>query len=299
MSRNCGHGGLSTLFAKGRPCIRPKNAQILDLAGRSSGGCRIQIIVNGISRDATKERRFGGFMKKTVLAALLSSTLFSVNAMAADVTDIPAPSATSFYIGAQLGGASADVSMTEYDVGTSDESGYTWDGDDTRLLGGVYLGFNYMATETFLIGVEADLGYASLSDESYMDYEGVPDPDEEFLYGWETGLQGSLRARAGLIAGNALLYATGGLAIGQQSFNVYERASSTNFESFDETMVGWTAGGGLEYAFSSNWTARVEYRYTDFGDVTITPSISFLGGRYDQDFEVTQQSIMAGVAYSF
>jgi hypothetical protein len=61
-------------------------------------------------------------MKKTVLAALLSSTLFSVHAMAADITDIPAPSATSFYVGAQLGGASADVSMTEYDVGTSDLS---------------------------------------------------------------------------------------------------------------------------------------------------------------------------------
>jgi hypothetical protein len=55
-------------------------------------------------------------MKKTVLAALLSSTLFSVHAMAADITDIPAPSATSFYVGAQLGGASADVSMSEHPI---------------------------------------------------------------------------------------------------------------------------------------------------------------------------------------
>lgn len=217
--------------------------------------------------------------------------------MAADVTDIPAPSATSFYIGAQLGGASADVSVTDYYAGTSYESGYTWDGDDTGLMGGVYLGLNYMATETFLIGVEADLGYASLSDESYLDYEGVQ--DERYRYGWESGLQGSLRARAGIVAGNALLYATGGLAIGQQSFDVYERVSSTNFESFDETMVGWTAGGGLEYAFLSNWTARVEYRYTDFGDVTITADIYDYSGNYDDEIKVTQQSLMAGVAYHF
>ena len=217
--------------------------------------------------------------------------------MAADITDTPAPSASGFYIGAQLGSASADVSMTEYNVEASDASGWTWDGDDTGLIGGVYAGFNYMATETFLIGIEADLGYASLSDESYLDDEGVR--DEDYLYGWESGLQGSLRARAGVMVGNALIYATGGLAIGQQSFDVYEDGSSTNFESFDETMVGWTAGGGLEYAFSPNWTARVEYRYTDFGDVTITPSVSDYDGEYDHDIEVTQQSIMAGLAYHF
>lgn len=217
--------------------------------------------------------------------------------MAADVTDIPAPSATSFYVGVQLGGASADVSMTEYDVGTSDESGYTWDGDDTGLIGGAYLGFNYMATETFLIGVEADLGYASLSDKGYLDYEGSP--EEDYVYGWESGLQGSLRARAGVMVGNALLYATGGLAIGQQSFDVHEYGNASNIESFDETMVGWTAGGGVEYAFLSNWTARIEYRYTDFGDVTITPSISDYDGEYDNNIEVTQQSLMAGLAYRF
>ena len=165
------------------------------------------------------------------------------------------------------------------------------------VLGGVYLGLNYMATETFLIGVEADLGYASLSDESFQDNEGVR--DEDYPYGWESGLQGSLRARAGLMVGNALIYATGGLAIGQQSFDVYETESETNSESFDETMVGWTAGGGVEYAFTSNWMARIEYRYTDFGDVTITPSIYDYDGDYDDEIEVTQQSIMAGIAYSF
>jgi outer membrane immunogenic protein len=240
-------------------------------------------------------------MKKTVLAALLSSTLFSVHAMAADITDSPSPSALSFYIGAQLGSASSDVSMTEYDAGTSNVATeeYSWDGDDSGVIGGVYLGFNYMATDAFLIGVEADLGYASLSDESYRDRMGAPDPLEEYLYGWETGLQGSLRARAGVMVGNALLYGTGGLAIGKQSFDVYEFNSDTNSESFDETMVGWTAGGGVEYGFSSNWTARIEYRYTDFGDVTITPNIADYDGNFDDVIDVTQQSVMAGLAYRF
>jgi outer membrane immunogenic protein len=225
-------------------------------------------------------------MKQTVLAALLSSTFFSVHAMAADITDVPAPSETSFYVGLQLGGASSDVSMTEYDAGTSDLSTeeYSWDGDDTGMIGGVYLGFNFMATEAFLIGVEADLGYAGLSDESYRDRQGAPDP---------------LEARAGVMMGKTLLYGTGGLAIGKQSFDVYEFNSDTESENFDETMVGWTAGGGVEYGFSSNWTARIEYRYTDFGDVTITPSVPDYNGNFDNEIEVTQQSVMAGIAYRF
>lgn len=34
----------------------------------------------------------------------------------------------------------------------------------------------------------------------------------------------------------------------------------------DDTYVGWTVEGGLEYALTDNRTMRGEYRYTDFGD---------------------------------
>ena len=33
------------------------------------------------------------------------------------------------------------------------------------------------------------------------------------------------------------------------------------------TQVGWTAGGGIEFAFTPNWTAKVEYLYVDFGSL--------------------------------
>ncbi|MGX9117301.1 outer membrane protein [Mesorhizobium sp. BHbsci] len=41
-------------------------------------------------------------------------------------------------------------------------------------------------------------------------------------------------------------------------------------DTLSDTETGWTAGAGAEYAFTDNLTARVEYRYADFGDLTNT-----------------------------
>jgi opacity protein-like surface antigen len=38
--------------------------------------------------------------------------------------------------------------------------------------------------------------------------------------------------------------------------------------SFSKTPVGWNVGGGLEYAFLNNWSAKLEYLYVDLGTAT-------------------------------
>ncbi len=64
-----------------------------------------------------------------------------------------------------------------------------------------------------------------------------------------------------------LVYATGGLAYGDVSYS-----ANTNFvggeefpASFSTTKVGWTLGGGVEYAVSKCWTVKAEYLYMDLG----------------------------------
>ncbi len=42
--------------------------------------------------------------------------------------------------------------------------------------------------------------------------------------------------------------------------------------SASDTHVGWTAGGGVEWALVDNWTAKVEYLYLELGNET------YLGG---------------------
>jgi outer membrane immunogenic protein len=57
-----------------------------------------------------------------------------------------------------------------------------------------------------------------------------------------------------------LLYATGGLAVGEvHAWDDLFSASGSDFRT------GWTVGGGVEFAFARNWTAKVEYLHVDLG----------------------------------
>jgi outer membrane immunogenic protein len=100
---------------------------------------------------------------------------------------------------------------------------------------------------------------------------------------------GTVRGRLGwLFTPTLLVYGTGGLAYGGVSvstgiaqFNndcaqfpancIAGAAFSSG--SFSDTRVGWTAGGGLEWMFMPNWSAKVEYLYYDLGNVSYSAGV--------------------------
>ncbi len=61
-----------------------------------------------------------------------------------------------------------------------------------------------------------------------------------------------------------------------------------------DTNFGWTAGGGFEYAFAANWSAKVEYLHVDLGWTDQAPAIEGLL-RSDAKFDV----VRAGLNYRF
>lgn len=73
--------------------------------------------------------------------------------------------------------------------------------------------------------------------------------------------------------------------------------------SASSTRVGWTVGGGLEYAITNNWSVRAEYRYTDFGHTTVfassfdTPTLGAAGVSLNRYF--IENSVQAGFSYKF
>ena len=73
--------------------------------------------------------------------------------------------------------------------------------------------------------------------------------------------------------------------------------------SDSQVHLGWTAGVGGEYAFAPNWTARIEGRYSDFGNETYElieddpDTTSDESGDVEVDFD--QFSVTGGISYLF
>ena len=189
---------------------------------------------------------------------------------------------TGFYIGSHLGYATGYSRWSATEPGLSD---FTLAGsldlfkgfDGFKGTGSYYVGlhggYNYMFPSRLLIGVEADASFPS-----NIHGIGIISSDLTGVATYEEMVQWSstVRARIGYAPGHWLFYATGGLAW------TYDQFTRTQvIGSIDPTSVGpsagtvepkfivghrgWAAGGGIELALTSKWSARLEYLYTQFG----------------------------------
>ncbi len=95
---------------------------------------------------------------------------------------------------------------------------------------------------------------------------------------------GTVRARAGWAFDRALIYATGGLAYGEVQ---------NGFNSSDDVSVGWTIGGGVEYAFTGDLSAKVEGLYVNLDQDD--DDLPVVAGKDETEFGV----IRAGLNYKF
>lgn len=212
-----------------------------------------------------------GDMRK-VLGLVGSALLFAGPALAADLARRPPPppykapppvpvfSWTGFYIGGHGG------------YGWSNSQGLDLKGG----FAGGQVGYNYQMNN-FVWGIEGDGAWADISQSSAF----LPATSFRF------NALASLRARLGLAFGNALLYGTagGGWAHGKLEIVGF---SASQWHS------GWTAGGGVEYAFTPNWTGKVEYLHYGLDSATYTfPGLSVISGKLDVE------TIKAGINYKF
>jgi outer membrane immunogenic protein len=105
----------------------------------------------------------------------------------------------------------------------------------------------------------------------------------------------TIRARAGFVSDQALFYITGGVAFLDATYDL-TTFGFTRHASSDNVLVGWTIGAGIEYAFSEDWSAKIEYLYADFGSVdeSVTP-LQTITGSADPSFQV----VRVGLNYHF
>ena len=191
----------------------------------------------------------------------------------------PAWSWSGCYIGGTVGGyrssstyngvptgnfESAIPVLTAISSGTFDQSG---------VIGGGELGCNWQAG-IFVFGLEGDVSGWHNSSTSAVTGPDVPAPGQLFhaTTSVTSNTLTTVRPRIGIAANNWLFYATGGLAASNAAFSqsVFFAATRSTQAGATSTSVGWTAGGGIEYAITPNWTVKGEYLYVSLDNQTMT-----------------------------
>ena len=180
----------------------------------------------------------------------------AANALAADLPQAPPPQAPVAYIPVvapvyNWGGIYVGINGG-YGFGKSEWTGgglSTGDFNTSGFVVGGTLGFNYQV-DAFVFGAETDIDYTGI--------QGKSGACTVLLATCQTSNDwlGTTRGRLGYAADRVLFYGTAGAAYGNVQATV-------NGVSNSNTEFGWTAGAGIEAAFTDNWTARLEYLYVD------------------------------------
>jgi len=189
---------------------------------------------------------------------------------------------TGFYVGVQLGWQTQaddnDVSVVStfpppFGPGLA-PVGFAGPIDLEGAVGGVHSGFNYQVGQ-LILGIEADIEASNVHGSvAGVTMIGAPVFPVTTSADLELNWQASVRGRLGFAIDRLLIYATGGV-----SFADFDANTTIAFlqpvvgppgpdwptgGAVSDSVLGFTIGGGFEWASLDNWTARLEYRYTEY-----------------------------------
>jgi len=230
-------------------------------------------------------------MKKIVLSLATATLLSGVAVAGGDIVPVapgPADSWSGFYVGLQAGGIWGDA-----DVDYSDDEAHTYGLDVDGFMGGIFGGYNWQLIDNWLVGVEGEWNYVNADDTGVV-LDGLGQDT-----GWKTYVEqdwdASLRLRVGRVMGDYLPYVTGGVAWGHFEVKTYDGNNPGDSGSMSMTLTGWTLGAGVEMRLSENLHARLQYRYTDYGDDTKTIYPPDLTAKLDYNAHM----VTLGISYRF
>jgi outer membrane immunogenic protein len=216
----------------------------------------------------------------SALALPLVLGAFSAPALAADMPNRRAPQQqqfyappaftwTGFYIGGNVGGIWGKFT----DAGSFINS-------KTGVTAGGTAGYNYQIGQ-IVVGLEGDYNYSGLGGRGFTVPNNVMRGDLNSF--------GTIRGRLGVAFDRALIYATGGYAVGFSSLE-------GGFLRTNSTHHGYAVGAGLEYGFTNNISAKAEYLYMPLGGQS---SFVIPGAGAGVKTGIDASVLRAGVNYRF
>jgi outer membrane immunogenic protein len=248
-----------------------------------------------------------------ILSLAAAAALAVTIAAPACAADLPlkseAPFAARFnwtgcYLGGHLGGGFGHKDITDpvqlvqdSFLGAGSTTGVTTvNTSPTGAMIGGQIGCDYQFAPSWVVGIEGAAAGSTMKGSTLV---GLPlgNPDTALVKA-KTDFLTSVTARLGYAFDNVLLYAKGGFALAGDRYDVTGSFAGTPFGFVGlENRIGWTAGGGVEWAFSQHWSASLEYDYYQFGRSTIAmsdPTNVFLG---NVDVRQNIQVVKAGLNF--
>jgi len=230
------------------------------------------------------------------LAAAAGAALAVCSASAADLPLAPAPAPaapaayvpsvynwTGFYVGGHAGGGFANSSWSDPVTGANNTF------NRGGFLGGGQIGGN-VQFNALVLGVEGDFSWTGAG----LNGSGTDSIGNAIntKIDWTSTVTG----RIGAAFDRLLIYGKGGVAFAQDQSGFTDLAgnsASTNF-----TRTGWTAGAGIEYGLTRNWSARIEYDYLAFSPQALNFSTPTTPS-YTSNAGLNIQEIKAGINFRF
>jgi outer membrane immunogenic protein len=204
--------------------------------------------------------------KNIILGAVTALVLGPTAVSAADLPMKAAPAPiviydwTGFYVGVSGGGSLGNSNHIDAASNLGDAGGYNIRGG---MVGGT-LGYNWQMSN-FVFGLEGDYSWVSEYG-SNSDIGPAPTANTAFQSFTKETWLATARARFGYAVNNLLFYGTGGYAAAGVEAGVKDASTNALLASGTSTRSGWVAGGGLEWGFAPNWSAKFELLYTQFED---------------------------------
>ena len=252
-------------------------------------------------------------MRRLMSVLLGTSSLFAL-AGAGSAADMPtkapivaaaAPfSWTGCYVGGHVGWAwgQKDVSAGEI-LPNFDTQFRGFGADIDGFLGGVQAGCNHQLSPSWVIGVEGQFSWSDIKGDFSTDPFLFAKSAGRGTFTAKTDWIGTLAARVGYAWDRWMIYGKVGIAWAHDKYSLVRTEPVDPFSvTASETRTGWMLGAGVEYAFYSNWSAKLDYNFLDFGNERITLLGTFRGtNRVTPAVDIDQQVhlVKFGLNYRF
>ncbi len=240
-----------------------------------------------------------------VLASALGAAVLAFSALQAAAADLPArmpvkaPAPvvvaafnwTGCYIGAHGGYAwgEKDWTWNAFPIANGDHNIDGW------LVGG-QVGCNYQ-TGRVVLGIEGQFSWADLDGSHSFNFT-LPFVAGVNTFGFHTNVDflGTIAGRLGYTFDRTLVFVKGGAAFAHDKYRISVNGTDI-LTADDDLRWGWMVGGGLEYAFTGNWSMKIEYNYMNFGN----RDTSFCNGPACETINIDQQIqlVKVGINYRF